>query len=197
MFLEEIVGYQRDRVTFSVFHKLALTIYKYLKFKVLGETEKLEWQQILVADCLRVIGFCSLAYWLASKVQMSTSSDKHKFWSTHISGIALQYAGDMDGAERAYLQSQDYGCVLSLSFSLQHLGKLNVELGNYELAEKQFIEALAIRTKLKRTDLIDSTQPSNTRVTKATNITNSSRGIQHAWHFGYAVVSVLKCHAAA
>ncbi|MGI2870106.1 hypothetical protein ACRTEH_24565, partial [Vibrio alginolyticus] len=82
-----------------------------------------------------------MAYWLASKVQMSTSSDKHKFWSTHISGIALQYAGDMGGAERAYLQSQDYGCVLSLSFSLQHLGKLNVELGNYELAEKQFIEA--------------------------------------------------------
>ncbi|TOC01125.1 hypothetical protein CGJ94_24695, partial [Vibrio parahaemolyticus] len=94
MFLEEMVGYQRDRVTFSVFHKLALTIYKCLKFKLLGETEKLEWQQILVADCLRVIGFCSLAYWLASKVQMSTSSDKHKFWSTHISGIALQYAGD-------------------------------------------------------------------------------------------------------
>ncbi|MCS0200226.1 hypothetical protein NDJ16_12385, partial [Vibrio alginolyticus] len=60
-FLEEMVGYQRDRVTFSVFHKLALTIYKCLKFKVLGETEKLEWQQILVADCLRVIGFCSLA----------------------------------------------------------------------------------------------------------------------------------------
>ncbi|HCG6170842.1 TPA: DUF3265 domain-containing protein [Vibrio vulnificus] len=29
-------------------------------------------------------------------------------------------------------------------------------------------------------------QPSNTRVTKATNITNSSRGIQHAWHFLYA-----------
>ncbi|MCQ9052764.1 hypothetical protein H2C66_19545 [Vibrio diabolicus] len=157
MFLEEILGYQRDRVTFSVFHKLALTICKCLKFKVLGKTEKLEWQQILVADCLRVIGFCSLAYWLASKVQMSTSSDKHKFWSTHISGIALQYAGGMGGAERAYLQSQDYGCELSLSFSLQHLGKLNVELGNYELAEKQFIEALAIRTKLKRTDLIDST----------------------------------------
>ncbi|WP_238793901.1 tetratricopeptide repeat protein [Vibrio parahaemolyticus] len=88
---------------------------------------------------------------------MSTSSDKHKFWSTHISGIALQYAGDMVGAERGYLQSQDYGCVLSLSFSLQHLGKLNVELGNYELAEKQFIDAFAIRTKLKRTDLIDST----------------------------------------
>ncbi|EOX4805835.1 tetratricopeptide repeat protein [Vibrio alginolyticus] len=98
-----------------------------------------------------------MAYWLASKVQMSTSNDKHKFWSTHILGIASQYAGDMGGAERAYLQSQDYGCELSLSFSLQHLGKLNVELGNYELAEKQFIEALAIRTKLKRTDLIDST----------------------------------------
>ncbi|MFW1392129.1 hypothetical protein ACEV7Q_23510, partial [Vibrio parahaemolyticus] len=27
------------------------------------------------------------------------------------------------------------------------------------------------------------------------NITNSSRGIQHAWHFWYAVVSVLKCNA--
>ncbi|WP_423171204.1 hypothetical protein, partial [Vibrio diabolicus] len=28
-------------------------------------------------------------------------------------------------------------------------------------------------------------------------LTNSSRGIQHAWHFWYAVVLVLKCHAAA
>ncbi len=28
-------------------------------------------------------------------------------------------------------------------------------------------------------------------------ITNSSRGIQHAWHFLYALVSVLKCYAAA
>uniref|UniRef100_UPI0039850979 hypothetical protein n=1 Tax=Vibrio parahaemolyticus TaxID=670 RepID=UPI0039850979 len=26
---------------------------------------------------------------------------------------------------------------------------------------------------------------------------NSSRGIQHAWHFWYAVVLVLKCNAAA
>ncbi|ELA6610980.1 DUF3265 domain-containing protein [Vibrio alginolyticus] len=24
-------------------------------------------------------------------------------------------------------------------------------------------------------------------------LTNSSRGIQHAWHFWYAVVSALKC----
>ncbi|MFL0967539.1 hypothetical protein ACJO2C_23800, partial [Vibrio parahaemolyticus] len=27
-------------------------------------------------------------------------------------------------------------------------------------------------------------------------LTNSSRGIQHAWHFWYALVSVLKCYAA-
>ncbi|EGU0168929.1 DUF3265 domain-containing protein [Vibrio parahaemolyticus] len=27
------------------------------------------------------------------------------------------------------------------------------------------------------------------------NITNSSRGIQHAWHFWYALVFVLKCYA--
>ncbi len=26
-------------------------------------------------------------------------------------------------------------------------------------------------------------------------LTNSSRGIQHAWHFCYAVVFVLKCNA--
>ncbi|TOA17889.1 DUF3265 domain-containing protein [Vibrio parahaemolyticus] len=25
------------------------------------------------------------------------------------------------------------------------------------------------------------------------NITNSSSGIQHAWHFWHAVISVLKC----
>ncbi|WP_411198087.1 hypothetical protein, partial [Vibrio parahaemolyticus] len=31
----------------------------------------------------------------------------------------------------------------------------------------------------------------------STSLTNSSRGIQHAWHFWYAVISVLKCHAAA
>ncbi len=28
-------------------------------------------------------------------------------------------------------------------------------------------------------------------------LTNSSRGIQHAWHFWYALVSVLKCNAVA
>ncbi|WP_438696310.1 hypothetical protein, partial [Vibrio parahaemolyticus] len=27
------------------------------------------------------------------------------------------------------------------------------------------------------------------------HITNSSRGIQHAWHFWYALALVLKCHA--
>ncbi len=26
-------------------------------------------------------------------------------------------------------------------------------------------------------------------------MTNSSRGIQHAWHFWYALALVLKCHA--
>ncbi|HHB1574560.1 TPA: hypothetical protein ACN99B_004192 [Vibrio parahaemolyticus] len=31
----------------------------------------------------------------------------------------------------------------------------------------------------------------------STSLTNSSSGIQHAWHFWYAVISVLKCHAAA
>ncbi len=29
---------------------------------------------------------------------------------------------------------------------------------------------------------------------KGSVLTNSSRGIQHAWHFCYAVVLVLKCH---
>ncbi len=29
----------------------------------------------------------------------------------------------------------------------------------------------------------------------STGLTNSSRGIQHAWHFYYAFVFVLKCHA--
>ncbi len=30
---------------------------------------------------------------------------------------------------------------------------------------------------------------------KGSVLTNSSRGIQHAWHFWYALVFVLKCHA--
>ncbi|GAK19535.1 tetratricopeptide repeat protein [Vibrio alginolyticus] len=94
---------------------------------------------------------------MASKVHTSTSSVKNKFWSTHVSGMALQYSGDMIGAEKAFLKSQDFACELSLSFSLQHLGKLNVEVGNYKLAEQQFIEALAIREKLKRADLVEST----------------------------------------
>ncbi|HHY0422862.1 TPA: hypothetical protein ACVU4V_004588 [Vibrio parahaemolyticus] len=157
MFLEEMLKYQRDRVTLSVFRKLTFNLYKAIKFNVLGDKVKLEWQQILIADCLRIVGFCKLANWLASKVKMSTSSEKHKFWSTHVSAIALQYAGDREGAERAFLQNQCYGCELSLSFSLQHLGKLSVEFGNYEVAEKQFTEALIIRKKLKRTDLVDST----------------------------------------
>ncbi|MGF1689547.1 hypothetical protein L4C36_23310 [Photobacterium japonica] len=157
MFLEDTVEYQRDRVTFNVFQTLSLNLYQACIFKALGKREKLEWQQILIADNLRIIGFCKLAYWLASKVQASTSNDKHKFWSTHVSGIALQYAGDREAAKSMFLKSQDYGCEFSLSFSLQHLGKLNVELGNYELAEKQFSEALIIRNKLKRTDLIGST----------------------------------------
>lgn len=149
--------YQRDRVTFDVFHRLGVKLYKALIFKLSNHKEKLEWQLILIADCLRIIGFCRLAYWQAYKVQISTSSVKNKFWSTHVSGIALQYAGDMIGAEKAFLRSQDYACELSLSFSLQHLGKLNVELGNYEQAERQFLEALIIREKLKRTDLVEST----------------------------------------
>ncbi|HDY8192690.1 TPA: tetratricopeptide repeat protein [Vibrio vulnificus] len=157
MFLEEMLKYQRDVVTVSVFRKLTANIYKAIKFKLLDEKDKLEWQQILIADGLRIVGFCKQAYWLASKVQTLTSSEKHRFWSNHVSGIALQYAGDMEGAERIFLQNQDYGCELSLSFSLQHLGKLHVELGNHELAEKQFTEALIIRKKLKRIDLVDST----------------------------------------
>ncbi|EQM04399.1 hypothetical protein D019_2434 [Vibrio parahaemolyticus VP2007-095] len=32
---------------------------------------------------------------------------------------------------------------------------------------------------------------------KGSVLTNSLRGIQHAWHFWYALVFVLKCHAAA
>ncbi len=32
---------------------------------------------------------------------------------------------------------------------------------------------------------------------KGSVLTNSSSGIQHAWHFWYALVSVLKCHAVA
>ncbi len=32
---------------------------------------------------------------------------------------------------------------------------------------------------------------------KGSVLTNSSSGIQHAWHFWYAVVSVLKCNTAA
>ncbi len=32
---------------------------------------------------------------------------------------------------------------------------------------------------------------------KGSVLTNSSSGIQHAWHFWYALVFVLKCHAVA
>ncbi len=32
---------------------------------------------------------------------------------------------------------------------------------------------------------------------KSSVLTNSSSGIQHAWHFWYAVIFVLKCNAAA
>ncbi|EXJ25655.1 hypothetical protein D050_4801 [Vibrio parahaemolyticus VPCR-2009] len=32
---------------------------------------------------------------------------------------------------------------------------------------------------------------------KGSVLTNSSSGIQHAWHFWYALILVLKCHAAA
>ncbi|MCG9766537.1 hypothetical protein L1D53_23830 [Vibrio alginolyticus] len=145
MFLEDMLEYQRDRVTFGVFQKLVVKLYKALVFKLSNKKEKLEWQLILIADCL------------ASKVHTSTSSVKNKFWSTHVSGMALQYSGDMIGAEKAFLKSQDFACELSLSFSLQHFGKLNVEVGNYKLAEQQFIEALAIREKLKRADLVEST----------------------------------------
>lgn len=149
--------YQRDRVTLAVFHKLALTLYKAFIFKLSDNKEQREWQLILIADCLRILGRCRLAYWLASKVHTSTSIGKHKFWSAHVSGIALHYAGDRVGAEKAFLKSQKYGCELSLSFSWQHLGKLNVELGNYALAEQQFTEALIIREKLQQTDLVAST----------------------------------------
>ncbi|MBE4005551.1 type II toxin-antitoxin system RelE/ParE family toxin [Vibrio parahaemolyticus] len=152
MFLEDMVEYQRDRVTFGVFQKLVVKLYKALLFKLSNQKDKLEWQLILIADCLRIIGLCRLAYRMASKVHTSTSSVKNKFWSTHVSGMALQYSGDMIGAEKAFLKSQDFACELSLSFSLQHLGKLNVEVGNYKLAEQQFIEALVIREKLKRAD---------------------------------------------
>ena len=118
--------YQRDRVTFGVFQKLVVKLYKAVLFKLSNQKEKLEWQLLLIADCLRIIGLCRLAYRMASKVHTSKSSVKNKFWSTHVSGMALQYSGDMIGAEKAFLKSQDFACELSLSFSLQHLGKLNV-----------------------------------------------------------------------
>ncbi|NOI81067.1 hypothetical protein F0237_10375 [Vibrio tubiashii] len=152
-----MVEYQRDKVTYRVVHQLAVKLYKAVIFRLSNNKEQLDWQLIVIADCLRIIGLCKLAYWLASKVNTSTSSINNKFWSTHVSGLALQYAGDRIGAEKAFLKSQDYACELSLSFSLQHLGKLNVELGNYKLAEQQFIEALVIRETMKRSDLVEST----------------------------------------
>ncbi len=79
MFLEDMVEYQRDRVTFSVFQKLVVKLYKALVFKLSNKKEKLEWQLILIADCLRIIGLCRLAYRMASKVHTSTSSVKNKF----------------------------------------------------------------------------------------------------------------------
>ncbi|MDG2642944.1 hypothetical protein P7M58_26010, partial [Vibrio parahaemolyticus] len=63
-----MVEYQRDRVTFGVFQKLVVKLYKAVLFKLSNQKEKLEWQLILIADCLRIIGLCRLAYWMASKV---------------------------------------------------------------------------------------------------------------------------------
>ncbi|TOF43763.1 hypothetical protein CGJ21_24625, partial [Vibrio parahaemolyticus] len=77
MFLEDMLEYQRDRVTFGVFQKLIVKLYKALVSKLSNKKEKLEWQLILIADCLRIIGPCRLAYWMASKVHTSTSSVKN------------------------------------------------------------------------------------------------------------------------
>ncbi len=138
--------------------RLATSLYKALVFKISGQQEKLAWQKILVADGLRIIGCCRLASRLALSVHVAATTDKHRFWSTHAAGVALHYAGDLRGAERAFFQSQGYANALQLSFSLQHLGKLNVELGRYELAEQQLKEALDIRHKLNKTDLASSTE---------------------------------------
>ncbi|HHC7312152.1 TPA: hypothetical protein ACN30N_005108 [Vibrio campbellii] len=149
--------FQRDKVSVKVFLKLFLRIYKAFSFKVLGQREKLEWQQILIADCLRVIGIYNMAHWLATKVQTKTANKKHKFWSLHASGVALHYRGNLVEAKKAFISSQAYSCDLTLSFSLQHLGKLNVEVGNYDEALKQLNGALLIRKELKREDLVEST----------------------------------------
>lgn len=150
--------FQRDKASTKTFFKLFTHIYKAFSFRVLGQREKLEWQQLLIADCLRIIGINKLAYWLATKVQTTTVNEKHKFWSLHASGIALHYAGNLDEAKRAFISSQAYSCDLTLSFSLQHLGKLSVESGNYDEAWKQLNGALVIRKELKREDLVKSTE---------------------------------------
>ncbi|EPC4056293.1 TPA: hypothetical protein NG573_004728 [Vibrio parahaemolyticus] len=150
--------FQRDKVSTQTFFKLHSHIYKALSFKALGQREKLEWQQILIADCLRIIDINNLAYWLATKVQTTTVNEKHKFWSLHATGVALHYAGNLADAKRAFISSQAYSCDLTLSFSLQHLGKLNVEAGNYDEALKQLNGALLIRKELKREDLAKSTK---------------------------------------
>ncbi|ELB2751593.1 hypothetical protein ACWLZS_004616 [Vibrio parahaemolyticus] len=150
--------FQRDKVSTKTFFKLLSHIYKAVSFKVLGQIEKLEWQQILIADCLRIIGINNLAYWLATRVQATTVNEKHKFWSLHASGVALHYAGNLAEAKRAFISSQAYSCDLTLSFSLQHLGKLNVEAGNYDEALRQLNGALLIRKELKQEHLVKSTE---------------------------------------
>ncbi|HCG5527054.1 hypothetical protein HJ019_18190 [Vibrio parahaemolyticus] len=150
--------FQRDKVSTQTFFKLLSHIYKALSFKALGQREKLEWQQILIADCLRIIDINNLAYWLATKVQTTIVNEKHKFWSLHATGVALHYAGNLADAKRAFISSQAYSCDLTLSFSLQHLCKLNVEAGNYDEALKQLNGALLIRKELKREDLAKSTK---------------------------------------
>ncbi|EPP4298176.1 hypothetical protein ACUP6R_004004 [Vibrio navarrensis] len=150
--------FQRDKISLSVVIKLFSKLKSALFFKIKGNRKEFEWQLICVADCLRILGMLKLASWLAIKISNSTLIKKHMFWSLHVAAVAFHYAEKYSIAKHLFETSQIYSCEISLSFSFQHLGKLNTELGNYDLAERQFSQALAIRQSHNKPELISSSE---------------------------------------
>lgn len=149
--------FQRDEVTVKVLNRFLVKLILFSRDRFTGKSETANWHQIHLADCLRTIGCVILAEKLALNSFEKALNDTQKFWSLHTAAVAMHYSGSEVAAERSFIKSQQYADDFQLSFSLQHLGKLNTELGNYDVALEQFEKSRQLRASLNQIKLVQST----------------------------------------
>ncbi len=87
----------------------------------------------------------------------------------------------------------------SIELAEQFAAFLHQQFEKRKYKSNYTIEVLVDTTSQGKTVIrwkeFDSRDVRDVHFVKCTHITNSSSGIQHAWHFWYAVVFVLKWHA--